>query len=160
MWFFFFYTLNYASACLTQPISYCDLLTTSLWDYTQEIQFSSAAKSRLRKAGTTIVMSVGGMRSVPPDNWALVHLSKFHTQHRYSNSPISHWFRTHNSYPADWPNFHPTRLWLPFFPLPCFFFLSLFQSLPKRGYIKPLSSELSDVGIAIDSAKRRAGLAL
>lgn len=46
-------------------------------------------------------------------------------------------------------------------PLFFFFFSSLFQSFPKQEYIKPLSSELSDVGAAIASAREgRAGLAL
>lgn len=76
----------------------------------------------------------------------------FTPQQHYSNSLISYWFRTHNSYPADWYNFHPTQLSASVF---FFFFSSLFQSFPKQEYIKPLSSELSDVGTAIASAREK-----
>ncbi len=54
--------------------------------------------------------------------WDLCHqttkhwfiFKNFTPEQHYSNSLISYWFRTHNSYLADWYNFYPTRLCLIF----------------------------------------------
>lgn len=63
---------------------------------------------RTQQCGTHVAMSAGGKKTVPPDNWALVRLLKFHTQTAlFKFSLISYWFREYNSYPADWCNFHP-----------------------------------------------------
>lgn len=124
--------------CLTQPIS---------WVFLQEMQFSSDVKSGFR--------SLEQPWSCLWVGWDLCHQTTEHwfifinftPEQHYSNSLITYWFRTHNSNPADWHNFHLTRLY--------FVFLSLFQSFQKQGHIKPLSSELLDVGSAIVSAREK-----
>lgn len=65
-------------------------------------------KIRTEQCGTHVAMSAGGKKTVPPDNWALVHLLKFHTRTAlFKFSLISYWFWEYNSYTADWCNFRP-----------------------------------------------------